>query len=197
MKKMLSLLTLCLGAASIWAQNFPATNPQSEVGARGSTNNMTSSGGVTFSNQVGQSFSANQLATQLQTLRSAVDNTLPLLSAFNQSYSNSVSGTQGSASGVSGALSGIVNDVFHRNQGAQNNGQSFMSASNLLSMLHGLLNTNSTGAGSTPPANAEDLKTLQTELQPVAAVLQRLNVSPAPTTPNNGYSNGNLTPTGR
>jgi hypothetical protein len=173
----------------------------------GYNNNQPVAGGVMFSNNLGQTFSANQLAAQLQTLRNVVDQTLPMLTAFNENASNSAGGGK---STVGGALSGIVSDVLHRNQNNQNSsstytGQGSSTASNLLSVLHGLLNNNPNGATGTTP-NPQDLVTLQNDLQPVVSVLQRLNVNANPnpmTTPNQygttpqPYPNNGLTPTGR
>lgn len=156
--------------------------------------NQAGTGGVLFSNQVGQTFSAQDLAAQLENLRSAIDQTLPVLSAFNESYSNSNNGGKES---VGGALSGIVSDVLHRNQGA---GQTYSgqnsTTSNLLSVLHGLLNKNPAAASSTTP-NPQDLISLQNDLQPVVSVLQRLNVNATSNQISTPYPNGGLAPTGR
>jgi hypothetical protein len=167
------------------------------------------SGGLTFSNRLGQIFSTDDLASKLQNLRTAVDETLPALQALNEQLSNSVTATSQQQS-IGTALSGIVSDVLHKNQPSTQNstaGQSAFSTSNLLSVLHGLLNKNSTGTAATPPANAQDLANLQRDLQPILADLQRLNVGPSvsPTsTPNPTgntaepqYPKGTLTPTGR
>lgn len=205
-KQTLFLVLVCCGATVGSAQTSPVRNPQDYVYPGNPNNNQPGVGGLMFSNRVGQTFSANDLASQLQNLRSSVDQTLPLLSAFNENYSNSVTGNRQT---VGRALSGIVSGVLERNQPAgQNNGgnQSALGATNLLALLHGLLSTNTTGAVSAAPSNAEDLKVLETDLQSVVAVLQRLNVSPAPNQYSAPYNNGavpmpnpnpSLTPTGR
>jgi hypothetical protein len=179
------------------------SNNQQGVGGSG--------GGLTFSNRLGQTFSADDLATKLQNLRSAVDQALPALTAFNENYSNNV--VTGSRQTVGGALSGLVSDVLHKNQSSGQNSSSgqggVLSASNVLSVLRGILNTNSTGVSGATPGSAQDLVALQSDLQPVLAVLQRLNVgagvnpistpnpNPNATTPQPQYPNGALTPTGR
>lgn len=213
-KNSLSLLICCASVVSAQvpstqpAQNpaFPGQTPQNYSYPGNAITNQPTAGGVMFSNRFGQTYSANELAAQLQNLRSIVDQTLPLLSGFNDAYSNSISGGRQT---VGGALSGIVSDVFHRNQQpGQTTGtsQGAFSTTNLMAVLHGLLNTNSAGAAGTAPGNAEDLKALETALQPVASILQRLNVSPTPAafpnqTPyNNGtvpMPNPNISPTGR
>src|SRR3569832_1913533 len=154
-KKSLSTFLVCCASTALFGQtsqsqpspnynsqpapvyNTPQTSPN--YGAQGYNANSraaTTTGSETFSNQVGQAFSPNQLATQLQNLRAVVDQTLPLLSAFNQSYSNAAPEKQT----VGGALSGIVSDVLHRNQSSQNTSQSSLNGSNLLGILRGLLN---------------------------------------------------------
>jgi len=153
-------------------------------------------GGVLFSNRLGQTFSAQDLASQLQNLRNTIDQTLPMLSAFNESSSNMSNGGQQT---VGGALSGIVSDVLHHNQSANQASTSSqnLTTSNLMSVLHGLLNKNSnTPAAATTP-NAQDLITLQTDLQPVVSVLDRLNVSGISNQIASPYPNSGLTPTGR
>ena len=161
-------------------------------------------GGILFSNNAGQTFSAQDLAFQLQNLRAAVDQALPTLTAFNESYSNM---NNGGRQTIGGALSGIVSDVLHRNQNSTSTGtgQSF-TTSNLLSALQGVLHNNNNSAAA--PAGApdpQDLIALQNDLQPVITVLQRLNVNPA-YSPNPAYNrvsspspypNNGLAPTGR
>lgn len=185
------------------AQTQPAYVNNGQTGQPGT-------GGMTYSNRLGQTFSTDDLAGKLQNLRMAVDEMLPALQAFNEQYSNSVT-SSGQPQSVTGALSGIVSDVLHKNQPSSQNsatGQNALSASNLLSVLHGLLNKNSSTTAATPPANAQDLVNLQRDLQPLLADLQRLNVGPSvnPTsTPNptgnttepQYPNNGSLTPTGR
>lgn len=158
--------------------------------------NQSPVGGVLFSNRTGQAYSAQDLAAQLQNLRSAIDQTLPILSAFNESYSNS---NNSGRETVGGALSGIVSDVLHRNQSS---GQSYAgqssTTSNLLAALHGLLSKNNSSAAapaSTP--NPQDLVSLQSDLEPVLSVLQKLNVNGSSNQITAPYPNGGFAPTGR
>jgi hypothetical protein len=207
--KLIALLIVAATAKSLLAQSTPVQAPPvSSYPAYANTSQVGASG-LSFSNRVGQVFSPEALASQLQNLRSSVDQILPVLMAFNESYSNALTG--GSRSTVGGALSGIVSDVLHRNQTssqASSTGQSVWGATNLLSMLHGLLSTNSNGAaGTAAPGNAQDLIALQSNLQAVDSILQRLNVSQNPNQSVSPYNNnvgaplnnpnGNLTPTGR
>jgi hypothetical protein len=115
-----------------------------------------------------------------------------MLSAFNESYSNS----NGGKTSVGSALSGIVSDVLHRNQASGQGSAQSSTSSNLLSVLNGLLNKNSTSTAPATP-NPQDLISLQNDLQPVVSVLQRLNVSGTSNQITAPYPNGALTPTGR
>ena len=205
-KRWIPLLVAICGATSMMAQTAPVQTPQNLAGPGSINTNELGIGGLTFTNRTGQTFSPDELASQLQNLRSAIDQALPVLSAFNENYSNSVSGGKQT---IGGTLSGIVSDVLHRNQGASQNAtanQSSLGATNLLAILHNLLNTNSSnGAVGAAPGTSQDLVALQNGLQPVATILQRLTLSSGsslPTTPlSNGSTaqpyNGNLTPTGR
>ena len=201
--KLMFISSAMLTALSVLAQNEPTQSLQTYSPPSSSTANPVEARGTTFSNRAGQNFTPQDLATQLQNLRAIVDQTLPVLSAFNEQSSNSMA--TGSQS-VGGALSGIVSDVLHRNRGTgQQNvaGQGSLHASNLLAILHGLLSTNSPSGASTGPANPQDLIALENDLRPVASLLDRLNVSgnsnfvnssyPRSTT----YPGANPTPTGR
>lgn len=220
-KNVISVLAVLWGTATLVGQT-PALAPQTYPGQtypaqayppqsypnqaypyRGYQNQNTNQFGAgqpAFSNGAGQTFTPAQLAAQLQNLRSVIDQTVPILSAFNQQYSNSLTGSQ---QGIRGELSGIVSDVFHRNQPAGQNyavGNAF-SSTNLLAALSSLLNRNSTGATGANPADAQDLITLQNDLQPVESILQQLNVTPSPVQQNAPYGQpypGTYpTPTGR
>jgi hypothetical protein len=211
------LICACTAVAlSATAQTYPNQTPSAGVTTQtqpayinNAQTNGFGTGGMTYSNRLGQVFSADDLASKLQSLRSSLDETLPALQAFNEQFSNSVAAS--SQQGVSGALSGIVSDVLHRNQPAGQNStattQSSFNTSNVLAVLRNLLNKNSSTGTTATPANAQDLANLQRDLQPVLADLQRLNVGPSvnPTTtpnptgnlPEQNYPNGTLTPTGR
>src|SRR5437879_1412618 len=76
-----------LGVISVWAQSPP---PGTISRASGDTNQF-GTGSAMFTNRFGATYSAEQLATQLQTLRSAVEQTLPQLTAYTESVSNSAS----------------------------------------------------------------------------------------------------------
>lgn len=201
MTKNTVLLAVTLTALSTLAQPQPSpvSTPAYPPPTTANTNQFGTPGGATFSNQAGQSFSAEQLASQLQNLRTAVEQTLPTLAAFNQSYSNSVSG------GTDGTVSGLLSRALNRDQ--PNNpapaGQTSLTFSNLVGALANLLSTNHTGATTMPQNTIRDLEALQNSLQPVVPILDRLNVSTLASgqfaTPYNTapLSTNALTPTGR
>lgn len=202
-KNMVFLLSLVLAPAAVLAQTTtttPGAAPQTYPNRGFANTNQAGVGGLSFSNGAGQNFTPEELASQLQNLRAAIDQTLPILSAFNQHASNSIAPGRQT---VTGALSGIVSDALRRNRVGQGNtaGQSSFGSSNLLSILHSLVNTNSTGAFGASPSNAQDLIALQSNLESAGTLLQRLNVSPNPNpmaTPSpQPYPGGNLSPTGR
>jgi len=216
MKNLLLLSVACLSVSfSALAQTQTSSSqvPQTQPAYVNNSSGQLGSGGLSFSNHLGQIFSADDLAGKLQNLRAAIDETLPVLAAFNDHFSNSVTKSQQT---IGGTLSDIVSDVLHKNQSTGQTAQpatttqSTFSTSNILSVLNGLLNKNSsaTSASITNQASSQDLISLQRDLQPALADLQRLNVGPSisPTsTPNptgnipeqQQYPNGSLTPTGR
>jgi hypothetical protein len=127
---------------------------------------------MTFSNSTGQTFTVDQLANQLKMLRSAVDQTLPMLTAFNQS-----SAATGNSKDIKGRLEGLVSGALNRNSGSP-------TVSNLLTSLKGVLGSNANTASATDAKTLEDLATLQNDLQPLPPLLQNLNVGGSTTTPN-------------
>jgi hypothetical protein len=137
----------------------------------------------TVTNSAGAS--AEQLAGQLQDLRSVVEQTLPALSAYTQAASNST--TAGGRS-IAGTVGQIISGVLNRNNA--NATGATPGPTNLVGVLEGLLSTN-TPANGANATTLRDLATLQTDLDSVRAALDRLNVT--------GSTNGSggLTPTGR
>jgi hypothetical protein len=192
------LLAFALSAFSALAQSspVPGSSPAYPPQPYSNTNQLGSST-ATFSNQAGQNFSVNQLATQLQNLRTAVEQTLPALAAFNENYSNSVSGGNGS-------VSGLLSRALNRNQPASTTpGQNPSTFDNVVNALANLMTTNRTHQGAVPENTGRDLATLQSDLQPVLAILNQLNISglspnqfASPENPTLQSTNS-LSPTGR
>src|SRR5438552_3388771 len=108
MKAAIFFVAMTLGSSSVWAQtpppgtiSQPATSPNAFTNQVGTASNS-------FTNASAVAYSADQLAGQLRDLRSAVDRTLPVLSALTESYSNA-SGNQSIAGRLEGLLSGARN----------------------------------------------------------------------------------------
>lgn len=217
MMKRVSLFSMAmLATTAAWAAqpsqviSSPAPQPST-----GNTNQSTPSGQATpsglgnlsFTNSSGTVYTMDQLAVQLQKLRGSVEQTLPMLSAFTQTFSNAA---PGGASSIAGAISSILSEALNRNSGQTQNvagtsGQTTTRTNSLMAVLQGLMNTNATGSAALNPNTVQDLVTLQEDLQPVTSILQNLNVStnlnqttsPTTTTGNPKPHNGGLTPTGR
>ena len=163
----------------------------------------TTASGVSFTNKQGQTYSVDKLADELKTLRSTVDQVMPMLQAFNETYSNSVSGDRT----LTGRLSGLLSDSLHRNESATSNNNNNSSSTqssgrygNVVTALQGLLSKNNPNS---PPVSANtvrDLETLYGQLQPVSSTLQNLNVnigSGASGSSSTNNASGTLTPTGK
>lgn len=188
MKITLSLVAAILATACASAQTPPGAN--STFVASPETNRL-GLGDLSFTNRAGTVFSADQLAAQLQNLRSAVDQTLPVLTAFNETFSNA----NGSSSTLSGTLSGLLSGALNRYaQNTNASGQTSSQLTNLLAGAQRLLSTNSTGSASVNANTLRDLVSLQGQLQPVESTLQSLNVS---VTNSLSVPTDRLSPTGR
>jgi len=145
-------------------------------------------GNLSFTNSTGTAYSADQLAARLQELRAAVDQAMPVIAAFNESFSNSSHSIKGT---VTDLLSGVLNRGTNRVTSSESPG-----VSNLVANLQKLLTTNSTGSVAVSANLTKDLSTLQAQLQQIDLTLQSLNVA-ATTNPASGSTIQPLTPTGR
>lgn len=220
MKTAAFILTLTLSAIPAFAQNntVPATQPNQQPNSYNTqpantgtyntnynNNNVNGQapinvpqGGIMFSNKSGTVFSVDQLANQLRNLQSSIDQTLPALTAFNESF------TGNSGESIGGALSNLVTSVLKKNNNTSST-QIPAAVTSLISAMRGQGNVGSTSI----PANAtKDLITLQNDLQPITGIFQDLNPGGATANPsqiisspaNAATTNGtprNLAPTGR
>ena len=85
---MIALLIAPASVVSVRAQTASSSTPTTVNQPRANYNsqlNTSTGSSITFSNSNGQTFTVDQLANQLKALRTAVDQTLPTLTAFNQS----------------------------------------------------------------------------------------------------------------
>ena len=142
-------------------------NANTGIGTVGSTTSDSTTGTLTFTNSSGSVYSVEQLAEQLSQLRAAVDQTLPVLSAFTQNYSNLANGNQT----VAGKLSNILGGALNRNSGQTNaTSQTSAQLTNLWGGLQRMLNKNQTNTVALDPATVRELVTLQKDLQPVERI---------------------------
>ncbi len=171
----------CLGVSS-WAQYVGGNGTQPPPGtissrpANGSgyipNTNYSAGNNLTLTNGAGGAFSVEQLGSQLQALRATVDQTLPMLSAFNQRYSAAQPGS---------TLGRAVQNIFSGNKSQQGGNTAGQEITNVLAALGALVNTNNQNVSAT---TLKDLATLEKDLQPVEQVLRSLSFTG---TTNQGY----------
>ena len=144
--------------------------------APGPTNaSAISAPGIT--NQFGQAYSATELANQLTALNAAVQQTLPALAAFNAQVASAGTSRGGQlANAISGVLSGALHHGTNQNGTATSSGYGI---TNVTQALNGLLSTNTNAnnpaAASVDSQTISQLRQLQTDLAPVASLLQALH----------------------
>jgi hypothetical protein len=157
MKAVLVMTLLCLQAfCTARAQNSPNPGAQTPPGSITATNVLNPS--------IGTNANWEQLDRQLQTLRSAVEQTLPTLRAVNQQLS---SGSQ--SRGLAGALESILSK--NHTNGKPAAGQQL---TNLLSALGSIVSTNAQGVATVNPDTVRTLSALEKDLQPVEQALTAL-----------------------
>lgn len=163
------------GASGYGYQNNNQNNRYGQPGTY--QNNNYAQGGMTFSNRNGQTFSVDQLAGQLRNLENDVQQALPALTAFNETF---VTGTSGSsAGGLGGALSNLVSGVLNRNSSQA----SSPALSNLVAALHSQGNYNSQNPVTVSQNTPRDLTTLQDDLNRLPPVFQSLGVTASASSP--------------
>ena len=178
-----SVFGICTG----WAQLSP---PGTISSAPRVETTQQSESYITFTNRSGASFSTADLGTQLQQLRTLVDQTLPVLSAYTETVSNTAgTGSHTIGGAVTDILSGVLNRQGNQQAGSAT-GTHMFSSTNVINVLQGLLTTNSTGSSSVNKTALKDFADVQNALQALNATLQRLNITGT-------NSAGTLTPTGR
>jgi len=179
---------ICGALCSPAQDNTPV---QHSLPRSGQETNLPQDGGLVLTNQSGHVFSVAELNTRLQSLRTAVEQTLPMLSDFNQQ----AGATNRLAGAISGMLSGVLGkDGDRAGASPPSSGQRL---TNVLSALGALVSTNAQGSVAFDPATLRHLMALQRDLQPVAATLRELNISTNQALPASGMPPGGLTPTGR
>jgi len=178
MNKAILFLLAISATISAWAQTTPGSASQSPASSTSSAS-QAGTGGLTFTNRAGATFSVDQLASQLRNLRSAVEQSLPVLTAFNEN----LAATNASNRGLTGTLSDLASGVLRKNSTQSTSGspdQTSSRWSEAVTVLRGLLTTNNAAGGvnasSAPNANTlRELATLQKNLESLIPLLQDLN----------------------
>lgn len=125
-----------------------------------------------ITNSQGQVYSPDQIESQLVDLRTAVNQAMPALTAITEVYSNSTAGTQG---GVVGGIAGVLGGVLDQNTNNNAIGQS--STNTLGRILRDAISAASTNATTTNINQLRDFVILQSHLQAINPVFDRLGVS--------------------
>src|SRR5262245_13984631 len=73
-----------------------------------STNQSSNSSMLTFTNSAGRTFSADEFAQNLKSLRNVIEQTMPMVTAITQTYSNSASKGKSWTGKVSDFVSGAL-----------------------------------------------------------------------------------------
>ncbi|HVV02117.1 MAG TPA: hypothetical protein VHH88_12190, partial [Verrucomicrobiae bacterium] len=136
MKEKLAVLILCLASATALAQtsgNNPATSSSSSSAASTSASEDQSAAALSFTNSTGETFSVDQLAAELRSLRGTVQRTLPMLSAFNMQYSNAAAGSESIRGRLGGFLSNALKNRTSGEGTASSTSTSSLVVSNLMS----------------------------------------------------------------
>jgi len=178
MKTTIIVLTATFSAILAIAQNPSTTFPPSPPSPRGSSFGRTNQfrlgnfGSTMITNSQGQTYSPDQIESQLVDLRAAVNQVMPALSAITEVYSNSAAGSQ---TGVVGGIAGVLGGVLDQNTNNNATGQS--STNTLGRILRDAISAASTNATTTNVTQLRDFVILQTHLQAINPVFDRLGVS--------------------
>jgi hypothetical protein len=212
------LLSLLLPVLSVFAQDSTGqqriSSPRTNVSYPHSAFTNTAASDVSLTNGLGQAFSLNQLAEQLGALKTKVEQTLPVLSAFNTHFATNTPGAAQSQE-LATAIGSVLGRALGRNSNqtaSASSGGISPGLSNFVQVLNGLGTTNSAGTGQVmlDPSTLSQLQTLESDLRPIAVILQNLrlgtnasgiggppwlpsSVGTQPVSP----SGSNATPTGR
>src|ERR1051326_1495914 len=108
MKQRMLLWTAVLAVSSAVAQTPIG---QQRISSPAPTNSIAAEtnqfGGASITNQTGATYALNELAGQLGNLRTAVEQTMPALAAFNAQFATNNVASSGSQE-LAGAISGVL-----------------------------------------------------------------------------------------
>jgi len=195
MKTKILVLTATFSAVLAIAQNpstsLPPAPGTSGVFERPNQPRFGNFGTTTITNSLGQTFSPEEIASQLAALRGAIEQVTPALNAITEVYSNSTAGTQ---TGVVGGLAGVLGGVLDQNT----NSAAGQSTNTLGRILRDAIAAATTNATTANYAQLQDFIALQTHLQAVTPIFDRLGVSTSAQIPSaiGGSENNSRTNTG-
>ena len=178
MKTKILVLTATFSAVLAIAQSPSTFHPTPTPGASpgfGRTNQfrLGNFGTTTLTNSQGQTFSPEEIESQLVALRGAVEQVLPALNAITEAYSNSTAATQ--SGGVVGGIAGVLGGVLDRNT---NNATGQSSTNTTLGrILRDTISAATTNATSTNFMQLRNFFALQTHLQATRPIFDRLGVT--------------------
>jgi len=203
MKMRILVLTASFSAMLVAAQTPTPTGPPTPTLPRSTTptppgwtnqpGGFGNLGDMSITNSSGESFSQEEIQSQLVELRSAIDQILPALNAISQVHSNSTAGTP--TGGVVGGIASVLGGVLDRNT---NNATGKSSTNGFGRVLRDAISAATTNSTSPNFAQLRDLVALQSHLQAATPILDRLGVSTNALMPSNigGTPNHSLTNTG-
>ncbi|HWQ91730.1 MAG TPA: hypothetical protein VN673_08665 [Clostridia bacterium] len=156
---------------------------------------VTAGESLAFTNSAGQTYTLQELASELKNLRAAVEQAVPVISAFNQTHAGGVTNENLS---LGGAIGEVLGALGREDSGANDATGSSRKGTNVVSVLEGLLGTNAPGTLSADERTLRELVTLEKNLKPVDEALEKLNVAAEPSVKDREQQNqAPLTPTGR
>jgi len=175
-----TFLMAIVATVSVSAVTPPAGTISSAPNSATDNTNQFGLGNLTISNRLGQTYSADEIQSQLAELHRAVQQSTPVVTAITETYSNSVPAAKPS---VVGGIAGVLGGFLNRDTNSTS-GQATASSTNVLGrILQGAVSAVTTNSAPANPAALRDFVSLQEHLQAMAPILQRLNISTNPVTP--------------
>jgi hypothetical protein len=190
------ILSAILTGICFSSQCFAANTQSVPSGTLSSTNQTaaSTSSSAVFTNSSGQTFTADQLAENLKNLRAAIEQTIPMITAISETYSNSA----GRDKSWTGRLSEFVSGALSKE--GQGTNQSSSRLNEVVGTVRGFFGSKtnaSTVSTAADDTTMQKLVTLENQLKPVVPTLDQLNVASAASGSQVISSPKPLTPTGR
>jgi|GEM_PF-2732205 hypothetical protein len=189
--KVLFVALLAMAALNVMAQNSG-----SDVISHDRTGNDSRI--VMTTNSMGETFSLNEVARQIQELQRVVNQTIPMLEAVAEIESGSSTNVTASTGGV---LAGILGGILRGNTNASSDTASTGSTNGgFANILRDVLGGTSTNNAPASESTFNDIVVLRQHLQQIRPVLQRLergDFSQRIVQPGSQRATDGLAPTGR